>query len=363
MTLNNQRNFSAGPGALPDSVLRQVQEAIVALPETGISVLGMSHRSDWFEQQLHDAENNLRSLLDIPKNYQILFLQGGSSLQFSMIPMAFLRGTGKTAEYLETGYWSSKAPKEAVHEGNVHIAWSDKVAGFRSLPDWGQLQLDPKAAYLHYVSNETVEGLEFKSEPKGLSVPIICDMSSNLLARPVDISRFDLIYAHAQKNLGPAGVTLVIVKDEFLACARNDLPSMLNYHTHLSAHSVYNTPCVFSIYVLNLVTQWMLREVGGLISMGELNNKKANLIYQALDQFPEHYQLHARPPNRSEMNVTFRLKSSLLEADFLKNARSSGFTGLEGHRSLGGIRISLYNAIGLQATQELAQFLISQATP
>ncbi len=360
--INNQRNFSAGPGALPECVLQMVQEAIQALPETGISVLGMSHRSDWFMQLLQKTQRHLRILLGIPNDYQVLFLQGGSSLQFSMIPMAFLRGTGKTAEYLETGYWSAKAPLEAAHEGRVRIAWSDKAAGYRSLPDWGQLQLDPNAAYLHYVSNETVEGLEFGSEPIGLGVPIVCDMSSNLLSRPVDVSHFDLIYAHAQKNLGPAGVTLVIIKDEFLALARKDVPSMLNYHTHMRAQSVYNTPCVFSIYVLHLVTQWMLGKVGGVKAMGEINTQKASLIYQALAQFPAHYRIHAQAPFRSQMNVAFHLQSPAREKDFLAKAQSSGFHGLEGHRSLGGIRISLYNAIGVEATQALAEFLIEDAS-
>jgi len=362
MTINNRRNFSAGPGALPECVLQQVQEAIQALPENGMSVLGMSHRSDWFMQLLQKTQSNLRTLLDIPNNYQVMFLQGGSSLQFSMIPMAFLRGTGKTAAYLETGYWSAKAPLEAAHEGSVRIAWSDKAAGYRSLPDWGQLQVDPNAAYLHYVSNETVEGLEFGSEPLGLGMPIVCDMSSNLLSRPLDVSRFDLIYAHAQKNLGPAGVTLVIIKDKFLALARKDVPSMLNYHTHVRAQSVYNTPCVFSIYVLHLVTQWMLDKVGGVKAMGEINTQKASLIYQALAQFPAHYRIHAQAAFRSQMNVTFHLQSPAKEKDFLAKAQSSGFHGLEGHRSLGGIRISLYNAIGVEATQELAKFLIEEAS-
>ena len=338
-----------------------VQEAIQALPETGISVLGMSHRSDWFMQLLQKAQSNLRILLGIPNNYQVLFLQGGSSLQFSMIPMAFLRGTDKTAVYLETGYWSAKAPLEAAHEGSVRIAWSDKASGYRSLPDWGQLQLEPNAAYLHYVSNETVEGLEFGSQPIGLGIPIVCDMSSNLLSSPLDVGRFDLIYAHAQKNLGPAGVTLVIIKDEFLALARKDVPSMLNYHTHLSAQSVFNTPCVFSIYVLHLVTQWILEKVGGLKAMGDINAQKAALIYQALAQFPVHYRIHAQAPFRSQMNVAFHLESPAREMDFLAKAQSAGFHGLEGHRSLGGIRISLYNAIGVEATQALAEFLVEAA--
>ena len=367
MNLLNQRNFSAGPGALPESVLRDVEQAIHALPETGVSVLGMSHRSEWFMGLIEQAQSRLRTLLGIPKNYHVMFLQGGSSLQFSMIAMAFLRGTGKTAHYLQTGYWSAKAPSEAAHEGSVHIAWNGESDGYTSLPEWEHLKIDPKAAYLHYVSNETVEGLEFSSDPvspktgEGLGVPIICDMSSNLLSRPIDISKFDLIYAHAQKNLGPAGVTLVIVKDEFLDLARNDLPSMLNYHTHLKAKSVYNTPCVLSIYVLNLVTQWMLQDVGGLQAMEEINHQKAACIYQALNHYPEHYQIHAKAGFRSRMNVAFRLNNPKKERDFLMHAKREGFTGLEGHRSLGGLSVSLYNAIGLEAAADLAQFITQDA--
>ena len=361
MNILNQRNFSAGPGALPSAVLEQVQQAIQALPETGVSMLGMSHRSDWFMGLIHEAEMRLRTLLAIPQNYHVMFLQGGSSLQFSMIAMAYLKGTGKTAAYMQTGYWSAKAPVEAALEGDVHVAWSGEAEGYQSLPSWGQLQIDPQAAYLHYVSNETVEGLEFTDHPKGLGVPIICDMSSNLLSRPIDVSAFDLIYAHAQKNLGPAGVTVVIVKDAFLDMARNDLPSMLNYHTQLKAQSVYNTPCVFSIYVLNLVVQWLLEDVGSLKAMGELNAQKAAVVYQALNLFPEHFRIHAKLPFRSQMNVAFRLQSPEKEREFLAHAALEGFTGLEGHRSLGGLRISLYNAIELVAASELAGFLKQEA--
>lgn len=355
--MRNELNFSAGPGALPDAVLRQAQQAILALPETGVSVLGMSHRSGWFRRVLDETEENLRALLGIPADYHVLLLQGGSSLQFTMLPMSFLRGTGRTAEYIVSGYWSAKAPPQARLEGQTRIVWDGAIGQYRRLPRAAELQLSGDAAYLHYVSNETVEGLEFQETPGLPDVPLVCDMSSHITATPIDVTRYQLIYAHAQKNLGPAGVTLVILSDRFLQRAAAPLPAMLDYRVHAHARSLYNTPPVFAIYVLMLLTRWLREDIGGLAAMAALNRAKADLIYRALDRQPDFFRIHADRPHRSLMNVAFRLPNEAAEAQFLQSAAEAGFSGLEGHRSIGGLRISLYNAVSLQAAGALAGWL------
>src|SRR5580704_12538144 len=260
----NSFNFSGGPGALPESVLEETQRAIRQVPGQRLSVLGMSHRSRWFREVVDEAESNIRQLLDIPADYHVLFLQGGGTLQFSMVPMSFLRGTGRVAEYLHTGYWSGKSIDEARREGAARVLWSGEQTGFRHLPREEQLRFDPQAAYFHYVANETVEGLQFHGLPGLNTVPRICDMSSDFLSRPFDVSRFALIYAHAQKNLGPAGVTVVVVQDEMLRRIPDGLPSMLDYRNHVDAGSIYNTAPVFAIYVTMLVTRWLRDEIGGV---------------------------------------------------------------------------------------------------
>jgi len=291
--MSNMMNFSAGPGALPIEVLLEASKAVEALPETGVSVLGMSHRSAWFRDVLDEAENNLRKLLDIPDNYYVIFMQGGSSLQFSMLPMNFLRGTGRHAEYIVSGYWSAKALTEAQIEGETHVVWDGKDTGYTRLPVLNDLHLSPDAAYLHYVSNETVEGLQFPWVPGLKDVPLVCDMSSDLLASPVAIDKYAFIYAHAQKNLGTSGVTVCILRDEFVKQAkRTTLHSMLDYHSHIEARSVFNTPPVFSIYVLMLVTRWVRDQIGGVAAMGAINRKKADLIYGALDTAAGFYRVH-----------------------------------------------------------------------
>lgn len=357
LMLRNDLNFSGGPGALPASVLHQAQQAVAALPETGLSVLGMSHRSEWFRGVRDETEHNLRALLAIPDDYQVLFIQGGSSLQFSMLPMSFLRGTGRTAEYIVSGYWSAKAPPEARLEGDTRVVWDGSSEGYRSLPAAAELQLSTEAAYLHYVSNETVEGVEFTETPGLPGVPLVCDMSSNIAAAPLDVSRYDLIYAHAQKNLGPAGITVAILREGFMQQAAAPLPAMLDYRVQAEARSVYNTPPVFAIYVLMLVTRWLRDEVGGLAAMAALNRAKADLLYGALDAYSDFYRIHARRPHRSTMNVAFRLPDAATEAQFLRAAAEAGFAGMEGHRSIGGLRISLYNAVTPQATATLAAWL------
>jgi len=353
----NELNFSGGPGALPVSVLQEAQRAVVALPETGLSVLGMSHRSDWFRGVLDETERNLRTLLAIPDDYHVLFIQGGSSLQFSTLPMSFLRGSGRTAEYIVSGYWSAKAPPEARLEGDTRVVWDGSSSGYRTLPAAAGLQLSAEAAYLHYVSNETVEGVEFSEIPGLPGVPLVCDMSSNIAAAPLDVSRYDLIYAHAQKNLGPAGITVVILRDSFLRRAASPLPTMLDYRVHVQSRSLYNTPPVFAIYVLMLVTRWLRDEIGGLAAMAALNRAKADAIYGALDAHPDFFRVHALRPHRSTMNVAFRLPDPAAEAQLLRAAIEAGFSGLEGHRSIGGLRISLYNAVTLQGATTLAAWL------
>ena len=358
MTLSNKFNFSSGPGALPQKVLELASQSLIALPETGISVLGMSHRSDWFKSVVYETECNIRKLLSLPDNYHVLFLQGGSSLQFSMIPMNFLRGSNKTAEFIVSGYWSGKAPTEAEYEGKINVIWNGKNENYSKLPKLDDLTLSKDAAYLHYVSNETVEGLEFPFLPGLNEVPLVCDMASDILSKPIDVDSFSFIYAHAQKNMGPAGVTLVIIKDDFLESSSNqNLPAFLDYRTHINSNSIYNTPPVMAIYVMMLVTRWLLNDVGGLVNMAEENRVKSALVYEALDSSSEIYKTHAEKDSRSKMNISFFLRDESLYKEFSKLATDQGFYGLEGHRSIGGLRASLYNAVSLKASENLANFL------
>jgi len=349
--------FSGGPGALPESVLAEAQQAIASVPEVGLSILGISHRSDWFAAVVAEAERNIRELLKLPDSHAILFLQGGATLQFSMIPMLLLRGSGKTAEYLRTGYWSGKAIPEAALEGDVRVLWDGEAQGFRRLPGADELACAADAAYLHYVSNETVEGTQFHDIPGIDGVPRVCDMSSDFLSRPIDPERYDLIYAHAQKNLGPAGVTVVIVRRALLERVPAGLPALLDYRSHLNARSIFNTPPVFAIYVVLLVTRWLLNDVGGLERMAAVNRGKAEALYRAIDQSQGFYEGWAALNDRSLMNVVFRLQSAQLEADFLERAAAEGFSGLAGHRSLGGIRASIYNAMTPAAVAALGAFM------
>lgn len=353
----NALNFSGGPGALPASVLAAAQTAISAVPEVGLSVLGISHRSDWFAAVVEEAERNLRRLLDLPDSHAVLFLQGGATLQFSMIPMLLLRGSGKVAEYLRTGYWSAQSIPPARLEGDVRVLWDGEPGGFRDLPDPAALDCSTDAAYFHYVSNETVEGVQFNSILGLDQVARVCDMSSDFLSRPIDTERFDLIYAHAQKNLGPAGVTVVIVRRDLLERTPPGLPSILDYRAHLEARSIYNTPPVFAIYVVLLVTRWLLDEIGGLAHMAEINRSKSDALYAQIDRHPEFYLGWATPAYRSQMNVAFRLPTPALERAFLERAALEGFSGLQGHRTLGGIRASLYNAVSPEAVATLCALM------
>ena len=354
---HNDLNFSGGPGALPECVLRQVHEAIIAVPEVGLSILGISHRSDWFAEVVAETEANIRTLLKLPSDYHVLFLQGGATQQFSMVPMTWLRGRTQPAEYLHTGYWSGKAIPDARIEGPVRIAWSGEADGFRRLPRGEELDCSERATYLHYVSNETVEGLQFHRVPGHDQVPRICDMSSDFLSRVCDADRFALIYAHAQKNLGPAGVTVVLVRDRMLDAIPPDIPGFMNYRNHVRAHSIFNTPPVFAVYVVLLVTRWLLADIGGVPAMERINRQKAALLYAALDRSDGFYRGRAAPADRSLMNVTFNLPDAAIESKFLAAAAAAGFSGLEGHRSIGGVRASIYNALTLGAVERLVDFM------
>lgn len=359
MLHRNQLNFSGGPGALPASVLAETQQAIEEVPGLGLSILGISHRSDWFAAVVDETERNIRELLGLSDDFAVLLLQGGATLQFSMIPMLLLRGTGKAADYLRTGYWSAKAIPDARIEGRVNLAWDGETqgSGFRRLPTAEEMVLSPDATYFHYVSNETVEGLQFNAIQGLDGVTRVCDMSSDFLSRPVDTEQFDIIYAHAQKNIGPAGVTVVLIRRSLLEQAPAGLHSMLDYRNHVQAHSIFNTPPVFAIYVVMLITRWLLKDIGGLETMDVINRQKAALLYDAIDASNGFYQGWAAKENRSLMNVAFRLPSDALQAKFLAQAADEGFSGLAGHRSLGGIRASTYNAITPEAASALVAFM------
>ena len=357
MNLRNSLNFSGGPGALPESVLLQVQQAILEVPETGLSILGISHRSNWFAAIVNELEGNIRALLNLTSDYHVLLLQGGATQQFSMIPMTLLRGAAGAADYLHTGYWSGKAVPEARREGHVRVLWSGEECEFTRLPADAELDFSPEAAYLHYASNETVEGLQFHRVLGRDDVPRVCDMSSDFLSIPCEADRFSLIYAHAQKNIGPAGVTVVLIKDSLLQRTPQDLPGFLDYRSHAETHSNFNTPPVFSIYVVLLVTRWLMNEIGGVARMNAINRSKAAVLYGLLDGSDGFYRGRVNAEDRSLMNVTFNLGSPELEKKFLSEAQAAGFSGLTGHRAVGGVRASIYNALTLPAVEQLAEFM------
>lgn len=351
-------NFSAGPAVLPLPVLERAARELVEFPGAGMSVMEMSHRSKAFEGILAQAQENIRQLLHIPKNYHILFLQGGASLQFSMLPMSFLRGSGKVAEYIVSGSWGKKAVKEAKREGDVKIAWDGSSEKFTRVPRYDELTLSGQAAYVHFTSNETIEGVEFAGEPTVGNVPLVCDASSDILSRPLDITKYALLYAGAQKNIGPSGVTLVILRDDFLASAPKELPALLDYRLMVENNSLYNTPPTYGVYMMMLVTEWLRKDVGGLDKMAARNREKAALLYDAIDQSGGFYRGHAATDSRSQMNVTWRMPSEDLEKKFLEEAKLHGLVELKGHRSVGGLRASLYNAMpidGVRALRECMQ--------
>jgi phosphoserine aminotransferase len=348
-------NFGAGPAVLPESVIAEAQRDLMALPGVGMSILEISHRSKPFDEIIQGCEADIRKLAGISSDYHILFLQGGASLQFSMVPMNFLPA-GRTADYIVTGSWSKKAVKEAKRAGTVQIACTTEPENFTRIPARSEIKIDPDPVYLHFTSNETIHGVEWHREPEAGSVPLVCDASSDIFSRPIDVSRYALIYAGAQKNLGPSGVTLVILRNDMLGRVPENLPTMLDYKAQAENKSLYNTPPVFGVYIMRLVMKWAL-DRGGLEAIGRENEAKAKLLYDALDSSGGYYRPHAKPDSRSRMNVTFRLPSEDLEKKFVSEAKAAKLDGLKGHRSVGGIRASLYNAFPKAGVEALVSFM------
>jgi phosphoserine aminotransferase len=347
-------NFSAGPAVLPVPVLEEAQRDMLSLPGVGMSVMEISHRSKTFDEIFARAESGLRDLLKIPANYHVLFLQGGASLQFSMVPMNFLPADG-SADYVITGSWGKKALKEAKKVGGVNVAATMADGGFTRVPLREEMSLNPHAAYVHITSNETIEGVVWNREPNVGNVPLVCDSSSDILSRALDVERYAIIYAGAQKNMGPSGVTLVILREDLLQRIPENLPTMLDFRTHVENKSLYNTPNTWGIYILSLVCKW-LQEKGGLAVMERENEEKAKLIYDAIDA-TDFYRGHADIDCRSIMNVTFRLPAEDLEKKFVSEATAQGLDGLKGHRSVGGIRASIYNAFPRAGVEALVSFM------
>ncbi len=347
-------NFSAGPAVLPVPVLEEAQRDLLSLPGVGMSVMEISHRSKTFDDIIGGAESGMRELLNIPSNYHILFLQGGASLQFSMVPMNFLPADG-SADYIITGSWGKKALKEAKKVGSVNVAATMADGGFTRVPSREEMGLNPHAAYVHITSNETIEGVEWKREPDVGDVPLVADASSNILSREVPVERYGVIYAGAQKNMGPSGLTVVIVRDDLLQRVPEGLATMLDFRTHVENKSLYNTPNTWGIYILGLVCKW-LKEKGGIAAMERENEQKAQLLYDAIDA-TDFYRGHADADCRSLMNVTFRLPDQELEKKFVTEATAQGLDGLKGHRSVGGIRASIYNAFPRAGVEALVSFM------
>ena len=348
-------NFSAGPAVLPVPVLERIRDEMLCLPGAGASVMELSHRSKEFIAVQEQAKARLQRLLGLNDSHDVLFLQGGARLQFSMIPMN-LMGDQK-AQYILTGSWGQKALAEAKKQGVTEVIFDAKETNYDRLPSSQDISVDPKAAYLHITSNETIQGVQFPADIDCGSVPIVCDSSSDFMYRPYDMDKYGLMYACAQKNAGPAGVTVVVIKRELLERSDETLPGYMSYKNHSEADSMWNTPPTFAVYVLGLVVEWLEDTIGGLDKMYAINQGKAKILYDVLDEYPEFYIGHAQKSDRSLMNVTFRFSSDELQDAFLKTAAEHGLTTLKGHRSVGGIRASIYNAMPVESVQSLAGFM------
>ncbi|KOS68027.1 MFS transporter [Lysinibacillus contaminans] len=349
-------NFNAGPSALPVEVLENAQQQLINFRDSGMSIMEMSHRSAIFDEVHNEAIARLKKLYAIPENYEVLFLQGGASLQFTMIPMNFLQAD-KQASYIMTGAWSEKAFKEAKFFGTPVQVASTKENKYRNIPALEDIQFGADDAYVHLTSNNTIYGTQWKEFPETGNVPLIADMSSDILSKPVDISKFGIIYAGAQKNLGPSGVTVVIIRKDLLEKENANVPTMLKYTTHADSNSLYNTPPTFGIYMLGEVLKWV-EEKGGVEAIAKHNEAKAKVIYDAIDNSNGFYTGHATPESRSLMNITFRVADEELEKQLLAEAKAAGFVGLNGHRSVGGCRASTYNAVPLEACEALRDFMV-----
>lgn len=359
MSHSNSRayNFNAGPSALPLEVLEKAQQELVNFQGASMSIMEMSHRGAIFETVHNEAISRLRKLYDIPENYEVLFLQGGASLQFTMIPMNFLQ-VGKKASYIMTGVWSEKAYKEATLFGEPVQVASTKEDRYSHIPSLDEIEVDSDDAYVHITSNNTIYGTQWSEFPDTEDVPLIADMSSDIMSKPVDVRKFAMIYAGAQKNLGPSGVTVVIIRKDFLAKANTEIPTILKYSTHAESNSLYNTPPTFGIYMLGEVLKW-IEDKGGLTAIAKQNEEKAKLIYDVIDNSNGFYTGHASEKSRSLMNITFRVADEVLEKQFLSEANDAGFIGLNGHRSVGGCRASTYNAVPLETCKALADFMLA----
>jgi len=346
-------NFNAGPAALPLSVLETIQQELLDFKGSGMSITEISHRSKGFDDVINDAVARVKRLFQLDDRYQVLFLQGGASLQFGMIPMNFLDDS-RTADYVNTGTWSTKAIKEAQIQGkNIRVAASSEDRNFEYIPE--NIEFSTGATYVHLTSNNTIKGTQWAQFPD-TNIPLVADMSSDIFSRPIDAQRFGMIYAGAQKNIGPAGACLVIVRDDLLQLVPDNLPTMLSYATHVNKGSMFNTPPCFSIYTIQLVLKWLEETIGGLDKMAELNNEKAELLYNTIDQ-SDFYRGTTDKNSRSYMNVTFRLPNEDLEKEFVAQGAENDLSGLKGHRSVGGCRASIYNATPLKAVQTLVDFM------
>lgn len=348
-------NFSAGPAILPEDVLKEAQENLFALPGLGMSVLEISHRSKTFDKIIIEAKRDLKSLLNINDDYEILFLQGGASLQFSMVALNLMPPKNK-ADYIITGSWSKKAVKEAKRVGTVNIVATTEGENFNRIPKQKELKLDSDAAYVHFTTNNTIYGTQWHKEPEAGNVPLICDASSDILHKKIDIKKYALIYAGAQKNMGPSGVTTVVIRKDLLQRSSDSLHTMLNYKTHVDNNSLYNTPNTFGIYIIGLVAKWLIK-IGGLDAMHKLNREKADILYKCIDESGGFYKGHAEKESRSLMNVTFNLATEELEKRLIADATAAGFDGLKGHRSVGGLRASIYNAFPKKGVEDLVTFM------
>ncbi len=348
------RNFNAGPSAIPLEVLERVHEKWFNYDGSGMNVMEMSHRSKEFDE-IHNATiSKVRTILGLDESYHVLLLQGGASTQFGMLAMNFLNG--KTADYINTGTWSTKAIKEGKLFGNVNVAFDGNETDFMRLPTQDELKLTDGAAFVHMTSNNTIKGTQFRTFPETNGVPLVCDMSSDIMSHKMDYTKFDMIYCGAQKNLGPSGVTLVILKDKFAQTANPELTTMLKYQTHIDKDSMFNTPPTFAIYLMGEVLQWII-DNGGLEGMGKRNKAKADMLYGFFNDNPDFFRCPVDESSRSWMNVCFRLVNEDLEAKLIAEGKAAGYIGLKGHRSVGGLRISMYNTAGLDAVEDTIGFM------
>lgn len=348
-------NFSSGPGTLPTAVLERAREELLSLNGAGMSVMEMSHRSETFGEVLDAAQKGIRDLLRVPDDYSVLFLQGGATMQFSMVPMNLLKN-GDSADYVVTGAWGEKAVSEAKKFGDANVVFNGKPGGYRAVPTQYEMTFSPKASYIHYTSNETIDGVEFTYDLDGHGVPVVCDASSNILSKSIDIQKYDLIYAGAQKNIGPSGVTVVVIKNELLERVPENLPALLDYRNFAYHGSMPNTPNTWGIYLVSLVCDW-LKDLGGVEKIAIANAEKAKLLYDAIDSSDGFYAGHAERSCRSLMNVTFRLPTPELDEQFCAEAEKNEMSGLRGHRTVGGIRASIYNAFPKEGVERLVEFM------